>query len=72
MSAYKFVASSRFHEKKQSDFPVVAVWEGFTENTTAHGIPHIKNARGEFYNINDLFVLISMFKYNLFDTFSST
>ena len=43
---YEFVTPEGFHDKPTKDISSRAVWEGFQAQTTAHGIPHVKNARG--------------------------
>ena len=43
---YEFVTPEAYHRKPTNEITSKAVWEGFQEQTTAHGIPHVKNARG--------------------------
>ncbi len=45
---YEFVSAEEFQHYPKDQLPVSAVWAGFTANTTAHGIPHVKNARGQW------------------------
>ena len=46
---YEFVTLEEFHDKAIHDITCKAVWQGFQSRTTAHGIPHVKNARGKNY-----------------------
>ena len=43
---YEFVVSEEYHGKPTQLITSRAVWRGFQETTTAHGISHVKNARG--------------------------
>ena len=35
-----------FHTPEEEEPTVSGVWRGLKDNTTAHGIPHINNAKG--------------------------
>ena len=44
---YEMVLPDDHQNANFTDIPHRAIWEGFKSNTTAHGIPHVSNARGE-------------------------
>ena len=43
--------SAKYHKSDYGDIPHRAVWETFKSNTTAHGIPHVNNARGNIFEL---------------------
>ena len=45
---YEFVTTEEFYGKPVSEVTSRAVWEGFEANTSAHGIPNVRNARGKY------------------------
>ena len=45
-SFYKFKVESSAGEVKNEDVSPKNIWGGFKEQTTAHGIPHVDQARG--------------------------
>ena len=43
---YHFLTTAEYANIPKVQVPGSAIWKGFTEFTTAHGVPHVKNARG--------------------------
>ncbi len=46
---YKFRVSEEYEDVPQKDLPAFAIIKGFKGFTSAHGIPHIDQARGKSY-----------------------
>ncbi len=45
---YYFLTPTDFPDSAQPYVKKLDIWEGLKEQTTAHGIPHVTQARGEF------------------------
>ena len=46
MPFYNFHTPSQYAGKSMGEVPATAVWVGFMDHTTAHGIPHVRLATG--------------------------
>ncbi len=51
ISLYKFRVSEEYESVPQEDLPAYAIIKGFKGFTSAHGIPHVDQARGKTTNI---------------------
>ena len=45
-SVFEFLVPEKYRSGEVNSIPPNAVWQGFMDHTTAHGISHWNNARG--------------------------
>ncbi|ELU13552.1 hypothetical protein CAPTEDRAFT_146895 [Capitella teleta] len=66
---YCFLTAADFPGDRRGDVTLPHVWQGFKEKTTAHGVPHIDQARGvikrSFWSLITA-LMISGLAYNLY------
>ena len=54
---YRFKVASDLGDIENKDAKAKDIWGGFKEQTTAHGIPHVDQAKGKVINIKCSFTL---------------
>ena len=55
MRLFEFHVGNEHARREYQEVPAGALWEGLRDTTTAHGISHVKNARGQkrvFFKLN--------------------
>ena len=71
---YRYKTTSEASKKENEEVKAKEIWGGFKEQTTAHGIPHVDQARGttHLHDVIEFFKMLNKFLCDFFRLLQSS